>query len=131
MEATKKCLYCNKFYAPDRFGVALTTSQKVYRRQKCSNCYRETKQKLIQKHLSWINDYKKEKGCTRCGNIDPRVLDFHHRNGKDKLFGLGTFRRAVGFERIKKEVEKCEIVCANCHRILHYEMRQENTKNGA
>ncbi len=61
----------------------------------------------------------------RCGIKDPRVLDFHHVNGKDKLFGIGGFRRAVGFEQIKKEIEKCEVVCANCHRIVHDEQRRE------
>ncbi|MDP1707102.1 MAG: hypothetical protein Q8L30_00895 [bacterium] len=127
----KKCNYCGIFYPEDAFGVALTTSMKVYRRRKCQNCYRLTKQALIQRYLKWINEYKARRGCGRCGITDPRVLDFHHKKGEDKLFSIGGFRRAVGFDRIKKEVEKCEVFCANCHRIAHDEDRAHKKKNGA
>lgn len=128
----KRCEYCKEFYSEDSFGVALTTAKKVYRRRKCRFCYRSTKQVLIQRYHKWLNEHKQQKGCTRCKITDPRVLDFHHKNDKDKLFTVGGFRRAVGFDRIKKEVEKCEVVCANCHRILHDEMRKSGDgKNGA
>lgn len=67
-----------------------------------------------------------------CGITDPRVLDFHHKKGEDKLFTIASFRRAVSFSKVQVEIEKCEIVCANCHRILHCEMRQQaKDKNGA
>ncbi len=122
----KLCKYCDKSYSESSFGVALTTATKVYRRRKCRHCYRLTKQKLIGKYHQWICDYKKRHGCGRCGIIDPRVLDFHHKNEQNKLFTLGGFRRAVGFERIKAEVEKCEVLCANYHRILHDENREKD-----
>ena len=124
----KECKYCNGSFPEDAFGVALTTLTKVYRRRKCRDCYRTTKQVLISRYFKWINQRKEEKGCKRCGVTDPRVLDFHHKNGEDKLFGDGGFRRAVGFEQIQKEVEKCEVVCANCHRILHDEERTEKKR---
>ncbi|MDP2655615.1 MAG: hypothetical protein Q8P17_03730 [bacterium] len=127
----KKCDYCGVFYPEDTFGVALTTSTKIYRRRKCPDCYRLTKQALIQRYLKWINEYKTQSGCGRCGITDPRVLDFHHKKGEDKLFSIGGFRRAVGFDRIKKEVEKCEVLCANCHRIAHDEDRSHKKRNGA
>ena len=119
----KVCKYCKKAYPESAFGVAATTPTKVYRRLKCRFCYRDAKQKLIQRHHQWINTYKKQRGCGKCGVTDPRVLDFHHKNDKNKLFTVGGFRRAVGFERIKNEVQKCDVVCANCHRILHNEIR--------
>lgn len=126
----KKCDYCGISFPEDNFGVALTTSTKIYRRRKCRDCYRMTKQALIQQYFQWINEYKKDRGCNRCGIADPRVLDFHHKKGEDKLFTVGGFRRSVGFDRIKAEVEKCEIVCANCHRILHDEIRTSRKKPG-
>jgi len=126
------CKYCGKTYPENTFGVALTTATRIYRRRKCRDCYRGTKQALITRHYEWLSDYKKERGCCRCGVKDPRVLDFHHRHKRDKLFGIGGFRREIGFQRLKEEIEKCEIVCANCHRILHEEMRQSTaSKNGA
>lgn len=127
----KKCVYCGVSYPEDAFGVALTTSTKVYRRRKCPHCYRLTKQTLIQRYFQWLNEYKIKRGCSRCGITDPRVLDFHHKKGEDKLFTIGGFRRAVGFERIKNEVAKCEVLCANCHRITHEEDRVSKKKNGA
>ena len=132
MEIKKKlCKYCGNLCLENAFGVALTTKKKVYRRHKCRDCYRATKQILVQRYFTWINEYKIQKRCMRCHISDPRVLDFHHRDEKDKLFSVGEFRWAVGFDRIKKEIEKCDVVCANCHRILHDEARNNSTKNGA
>ena len=127
----KKCYYCGILYPEDAFGVALTTPTKVYRRRKCRDCYRLTKQALIQKHYLWLNEYKQQKGCHRCGITDPRVLDFHHEKGEDKLFTISGARRAIGSDRLKKEIEKCVVVCANCHRILHDELRENKKKTGA
>ena len=120
---TKQCLYCHQWYPENSFGVALTTKKKVFRRRKCKYCYRETKQILIRKYHTWLNDCKIQQGCKRCGITDKRVLDFHHKDENDKLFTIGGFRRSVGIERIKKEIKKCEIYCANCHRIRHAEIR--------
>lgn len=131
MSEKKLCEYCGNIYPEDYFGVAVTTSTKIYRRRKCRNCYRLTKQTLVQTYFQWLNEYKREHGCSRCRIADPRVLDFHHKKGEDKLFTVGGFRRAVGFDRIKREVEKCEVVCANCHRIVHSEIRASEEKTGA
>ena len=120
----KRCNYCQKLFPEDAFGVALTTEKKIFRRRKCRDCYRLTKQVLISRYFKWINEYKIQRGCKRCKITDSRVLDFHHKNDKTKLFTIGGFRRAVGFDRIQKEVKKCEVVCANCHRIIHDEKRK-------
>jgi hypothetical protein len=71
-----------------------------------------------------IQQQKVGRVCMRCGISDPRVLDFHHadKNGKD-----GGIASAVGknwgVKRILDEIAKCEVLCANCHRILHWEER--------
>ncbi|MDP2652393.1 MAG: hypothetical protein Q8O94_04610 [bacterium] len=127
----KKCDYCGISYPEEFFGVAATTSTKIYRRRKCRNCYRATKQALIQKHYLWLNEYKQKQGCSKCGITDPRVLDFHHKKGEDKVFTVSGVRREVGSGRLKKEIEKCIVICANCHRILHDEIRVNGKKNGA
>ena len=118
---TQQCKYCGKLCSTTAFGVALTTPQKVFRRRKCRDCYRETKRALVNRHYKWLSDYKRNVGCTRCGIRDPRVLDFHHRDKKDKMFCIGGLRREVGFQKLLDEIKKCEVVCANCHRILHAE----------
>jgi hypothetical protein len=64
---------------------------------------------------------KLEKGCCRCGyNGHHSALDFNHIDPSTKKFNLGE----VGHRSIKlimAEVEKCEVMCANCHRIHTYE----------
>jgi hypothetical protein len=52
-----------------------------------------------------------------CGESNPVVLEFHHRHGKDKAV---TEMAAAGYPiyRIQAEIDKCEVLCANCHRIL-------------
>lgn len=122
----KQCRYCNRWYPETSFGVAKTTPNKVFRRRKCRYCYRDTKQILINRIHQWIISYKVERGCGNCGTVDQRILDLHHTDEKKKSFTVGYFRRALGFERIKREVRKCEVLCANCHRILHYEKRHNH-----
>ena len=124
MAPEKECKYCKKYYPENAFGVALTTETKVYRRRKCRDCYKSTKQALIKRHYKWINEYKQKRGCKNCKITDSRVLDFHHKNQHNKLFGISGIRRIIGFERLREEIKKCEVLCANCHRILHSEERK-------
>lgn len=61
--------------------------------------------------------YLKEHPCVDCGEGDLRVLTFDHLPEFDKKFDIG---RAVSgstraWDSILKEIEKCEVVCANCH----------------
>jgi len=126
----KKCRYCHKYYPESYFGVALTTSKKVYRRHKCKYCYQKTKKKLQEKHKKWIIEYKKKHKCKRCGFSDHRALVFHHINENDKKFNIADrLYYHYGLERIQKELKKCMILCSNCHRILHYEQRNSKKKS--
>lgn len=68
----------------------------------------------------------KEKGrCADCGVSDWRVLDFDHLPGSIKLDDVSSARASYwGGAKIDAEIEKCELVCSNCHRIRTYERRQ-------
>ena len=125
----KICRYCNKYYPESYFGVALTTKKKVYRRHKCRDCYRATKKNLWDKYRRWLVDYKKRSKCDKCGVKDYRVLEFHHLKSENKDFDIGSvFNKRYGLKGIKEEIEKCIILCANCHKILHYKERGKNRK---
>lgn len=53
--------------------------------------------------------------CIDCGEADPVVLEFDHRNGKE--FGIADYIRCGGStERLLAEMAKCDVRCANCHR---------------
>jgi hypothetical protein len=55
--------------------------------------------------------------CTGCGEKDPRVLEFHHEGEKEsevsRLMGRGA-----SLDALKTEMDKCRVLCANCHRKL-------------
>ena len=58
--------------------------------------------------------------CQICGyNKCIEALDFHHINPKDKTFNIAT-KMGMSFEKLKPELDKCILLCSNCHRELHY-----------
>jgi uncharacterized Rmd1/YagE family protein len=72
----------------------------------------------------FLQEQKMGRVCARCGNSDFRVLDFHHLDRDGKEGGLSqAVAKNWGKERILREIDKCEVLCANCHRILHWEER--------
>jgi hypothetical protein len=67
----------------------------------------------------------KSKPCADCGKSFPSVaMDFDHRFGTKKLFDIGTSMQR-NWDVILCEIEKCDIVCANCHRIRTWLKRKE------
>jgi hypothetical protein len=68
----------------------------------------------------WIA-FKSTLKCTKCEQNHPAALDFHHTDPSEKenlvskLVSNGCFAAAM------EEVQKCIVLCANCHRIHHYE----------
>ncbi len=66
-----------------------------------------------------LRDLKAGRRCRDCGNDDPRVLDFHHRDPSAKSFKIATKAWQVSEARLLEEVAKCDVLCANCHRIEH------------
>lgn len=67
-----------------------------------------------------LNDYKRKAGCKFCSEDEPICLDFHHLDPKEKDINLSdALRKGWTFERMKKEIDKCIIVCSNCHRKVH------------
>ena len=59
--------------------------------------------------------------CIECGfSKHNAALTFHHRDGSTKEFTLATMMMC-SWELIKKELDKCDLMCSNCHNIWHYE----------
>jgi len=59
--------------------------------------------------------------CEICGyNKCLGALDFHHLNPNEKDFSISDSSKYHNLEEMKKEVDKCILVCANCHREIHY-----------
>ena len=60
--------------------------------------------------------------CAVCGEADPDVLDFHHRDRSSKKFCISAVKdipRHEDVAMVMAEIAKCEVLCANCHRKVH------------
>ncbi len=86
---------------------------------------RRAKDERYRKGLrDFIDDLKKAGACIRCGIADYRVLDYHHRDPGQKEIGLSwAWKQRIGKQATLDEIAKCDLICANCHRILHWEER--------
>lgn len=66
----------------------------------------------------------KNKPCTDCGQTFPHyVMDFDHLG--NKKHSISEMRQGFVWEKILEEISKCELVCANCHRIRTHKRRAE------
>lgn len=57
--------------------------------------------------------------CRKCGENRPWLLNFHHKNPKEKEFHIKKIRR-MRWSFLVKEIEKCELLCYNCHKEEHH-----------
>lgn len=67
----------------------------------------------------FVLDYLSIHPCVDCGEEDPIVLEFDHIKGKKLERIANLCRRGLSLDRLKLEVAKCEVRCANCHRKRH------------
>jgi hypothetical protein len=68
-----------------------------------------------------LEEYKELKKTLKCELCDEKrwwVLEFHHEGKKD--FNIASSIKRFSKERIELEIKKCKVLCANCHRDLHY-----------
>ncbi len=83
------------------------------------------------RNREFIREYKKDKKCKICGyNKFPRILIFHHKNRNEKDKGVNFLMKTLrNLEIIKKEIDKCILLCPNCHHELHLKERENNEEN--
>jgi len=105
------CKTCNKenmksYYKSNKEKVKYENYQnkKKYRVEK--------KEKLL--------DYLRNNSCIDCGNSDIRVLEFDHVRGEKKMDVTKMVSSAYSWDKIQEEIDKCEVVCSNCHKIRTY-----------
>jgi hypothetical protein len=86
----------------------------------CKKCIVDRKQLANEKMRTRYVEHKKTLSCSKCSADDYRVLDFHHPN--DDKFKSVAFMVSKGysFKNVMIEIDKCQVLCSNCHRIVHY-----------
>lgn len=96
---------------------------------KCKKCMVEYDYQKRHRIKEKLVEYKGGK-CEICGyNKCLNALDFHHRNPEEKEFALNTANYNKSLDILKKEVDKCILVCATCHREIHFEENEKRREN--
>lgn len=115
-------VYCNSCHKIVDIDEAYSNTN-PHRIKKCKSC---SKQQREDKN-SYMTKFKKD-GCCICGETDIACLDFHHiRDKKCQVSHMLTY----SYNKIEEEINKCVILCSNCHRKLHYyNLTIEELKNG-
>ena len=83
----------------------------------CKSCANKRETERYWEKRNFID--KQRNCCAKCGETRTHILDFHHKNPKDKQFTIGRLKKGSE-ETIQKEIDKCVCLCANCHRDFHF-----------
>ena len=95
--------------------------------------YKERLKRVRIINKQWAIEYKGGK-CESCGLVPEYidVFDFHHRDMNEKEFNISTFMNMciTNFKkRVILELDKCVLLCVNCHRIEHAKWNEERIRN--
>ena len=144
------CSKCNLSKAPSEFPFR--NKLKGTRHSYCLACSRRLIRKHYERNVAYyvqkagkrrkqvigvinerIYEYLESHPCVDCGEPDPVVLEFDHVRGK-KSYEVSTLSyRLVSWNSVLREIAKCEVRCANCHRRKTAEQRgtyRFNRRNG-
>jgi hypothetical protein len=80
--------------------------------------YKEKYRLQYHRRKRWIDKIKLSAGCEICGYKEhPAALDFDHKNPDEKEFLIPRFLGRGNIARLFREIRKCRVICANCHRV--------------
>ncbi len=135
-EVVKRCTGCGEVKSFELFSFAKRTENRLHSR--CKVCMTTawkvwyavpenrarhikhnggTSKVLIDRNRRFITEYLERQPCVDCGTIDIRVLEFDHVRGDKAATISELWTGGHSIARIQSEIDKCEVVCANCHRI--------------
>lgn len=125
---TKICTKCGKELPLDQFNWR--DKSKGTRRSECKTCHNNyMKQKYKEKQVV-VQELKAQCSCAKCGDKRGYVLDYHHINPNDKEEGVARMvSNNYTLDKVYSEIEKCVVLCANCHREFHYLESQSQVKD--
>lgn len=102
-----RCKSCSKIERDDYYEVN-------------KNYFNEKNKKNRALNKKWFDEYKKELKCKVCNESETCCLDFHHKDGDEKTNIISDMCYSTySKKRIMEEINKCDVLCANCHRKVH------------
>lgn len=134
----KVCTGCGRELPEENFFFK--DKQRNRRQAKCKDCYKVARKATFARHyakyrheyvarskarnseirdalLAQILEYLASHPCSICGESDPVVLEFHHRDPKNKDDTVASLVRIrASSAKVMAEIEKCDVLCANCHK---------------
>lgn len=121
----RKCSRCETTRPIEMFYTSLEAKRAKREGRKrflapCRVCQREINGERMRPRREYADAIKAERGCADCGlrlPAHPEVFDFDHLDHTAKVATIATFMTKGTFEELVAEIAKCEVVCANCHRI--------------
>lgn len=104
----KYCKECAKDYRKKYYEA---------NREKSIEYSKNTNKSFKIKLQQYIWDYLSENPCIVCGEGDPIVLEFDHRDTSEKYMNVcNMVNTRHSLKKIKSEIEKCDVLCSNCHK---------------
>lgn len=134
----KGCSKCGELKPPSEYYVKDSNSGRLHAH--CKACYREHRKtyyaehfekygdeyrlrarkyrkKLREEYRNGVLSYLKDKSCADCGEDNIVVLEFDHIDPSRKSFSVSqAVKLGYGWKQVQDEINKCEVVCANCHK---------------
>jgi len=82
---------------------------------------KRNRKKKVLARMEWLTEYKTGKPCADCGKVyDPICMDFHHEDPKLKKDEVRMLLRdGYSMSVVQAEIDKCVLICSNCHRLRH------------
>lgn len=77
------------------------------------------------RNLNIVNQYK-SLGCAKCKENRIYLMEFHHKNPSEKENTIAHMIKSSSEEKLINELNKCVVLCANCHREFHHFERINN-----
>lgn len=133
----KACCYCRKTKEDKVFATSPKTRKITSVCQQCWDLHyahraksieyhkekqrqegKDARKKQITRNRAYLFDLLKEASCVDCGYDNWIVLELDHRDSSQKYDAVTRMiNDGTTLDRIKQEIEKCDVVCANCHAI--------------
>jgi len=116
---TKECPRCREVKSESEYYIRKDRKGGASLSGYCKACVCQERVERGQIFKQKCVDYKGGK-CERCGySAHNCALDFHHNDPEEKDFGIGYQRRTKFDDKIMAELDKCSLLCSNCHREKH------------
>ena len=116
-DETRQCRICEEYKNLSEFSP---TNKLGNLNSYCKPCAAKKKKYPKQRFKEECIDYKGG-CCIRCGYKKcPAALEFHHRDPSQKDFQISRMDSVTLTEIVKKELDKCDLLCSNCHKEEHY-----------